>query len=141
VIAAGGSTAVHDPQRLVQVLSDIAAIDIGRPADRGSALSASASRARDKDPPLTSRYHVRLIPPRIGGNAGFDSGRGDCGGLNGTACLRPRSLSIYFGNQQRLSICWYFCWHRSQLMLKLALVTDGYGIKRLPARGTRLYWP
>ena len=45
MVAAGGSTAVHDPQRLVQVLSDIAAIDIGRP-DRGSASRDQRSRRR-----------------------------------------------------------------------------------------------
>jgi hypothetical protein len=42
VIAAGDNTAVHDPQRLVQVFSDIAAIDIGvqQIADQRRAISA-----------------------------------------------------------------------------------------------------
>jgi hypothetical protein len=63
------------------------AVVIGRPADRGSAsrdqaLSASASRAHDKDPPLISRFHdSQSRRERV--SAGFDSGRGDCGDQNG----------------------------------------------------------
>jgi hypothetical protein len=67
------------PSALFSVLSDVGTPFSLAQADRGSAsrdraLSAPALRAHDKDPPLTSRYHVRSIPPAIRASAGFDSG-------------------------------------------------------------------
>jgi hypothetical protein len=103
VVAAGGSIATHDPQRLVPACcrtlarhrhwtSSRSRISVAR-----SALSASASRAHDKDPPLTARYHVRPIPPGIRVSAGFDSGLGDCGGpeWHGRACRRGACRFIF----------------------------------------------
>ncbi len=76
------------PSALFSVLSDIGtpfSLDSSRSriSVARSALSAPVLRAHDKDPPLTSRYHVRSIPPGIRASAGFDSGRRDCGDLNG----------------------------------------------------------
>jgi len=85
VVAAGGSIAAHDPQRLVQrVVGHWHAIFIGRPEDRGSASRDQRFRRRlcvrriktlPLPLPLTSRYHVRSIPPGIRASAGFDSSR------------------------------------------------------------------
>jgi hypothetical protein len=61
-----------------------------------SALSAPALRAHDKDPPLTSQYHVRSIPPGFRVRAGFDSGRGDCGDRNGMGRANAGEPAILF---------------------------------------------
>jgi hypothetical protein len=36
----------------------------------------------------------------------------------------------------RASACWYLCWYRQQSPIKVTSNSDGYGTKRLPARGT-----
>ena len=52
-----------------------------------------------EDPPLTSRYYVKSIPPEFRVRAGFDSDRCDCGDRNGMgACLLPGSLLFYFAS-------------------------------------------
>jgi hypothetical protein len=102
VVATGGSIATHDPQRLVPACcrtlarsrhwtSSRSRISVAR-----SALSASASRAHDKDPPLTSRYHVRLIPPGTSQVPGSIPVRAIVETRMAWANLPPGSPSIYF---------------------------------------------
>jgi hypothetical protein len=92
-----------------------------------------------EDLPLTSRFSVRSIPTGVRIRAGFDSRRGDCGDRNGMgrACCRGACCFI-FASYYRASSCWYFRWYRPPSTTKTTSNSNGYGIRRLPARGTNL---
>jgi hypothetical protein len=52
------------------------------------------------------------------------------------AVLLPRHLLFIFASEYRASSCWYLCWYRQQSTMKVTSNSNGYGIRRLPARGT-----
>ena len=56
----------------------------------------------------------------------------------GRAYCRGACCFILASWIHRASSCWYFCWYRQQLTDKMNLNSDGYGNRRLPARGTTL---
>ncbi len=53
------------------------------------------------------------------------------------AVLLPRHLLFIFASEYRASSCWYLCWYRQQSTMKVTSKSNGYGIRRLPARGTK----
>jgi hypothetical protein len=55
----------------------------------------------------------------------------------GRACCRGACYFIFVG-EYRASSCWYLCWYRQQSTIKVTSNSNGYGTKRLPARGTNL---
>jgi hypothetical protein len=56
----------------------------------------------------------------------------------GRACCRGACCFIFVSWIHRASSCWYFCWYPQRLTDKMNLNSDGYGNRRLPARGTIL---
>jgi hypothetical protein len=57
-------------------------------------------------------------------------------GPHGRACCRVASCFIFAS--WGASSCWYFRWYRPPSTMKIASNSNGYGIRRLPARGTTL---
>ena len=79
------------------------------------------------------------MPSAFRVSAGFDSGRGRLWGPEWhrrARCGKPAVL--FFVGECPASSCWYLCWYRQQCKKISTFNSNGYGIKRLSARGTKL---
>jgi hypothetical protein len=56
----------------------------------------------------------------------------------GRACCRGACCFI-FASYYRASSCWYFRWYRPSSTMKTISNSNGYGIRRLPARVRNMF--
>jgi hypothetical protein len=81
----------------------------------------------------------QVDPAAISIRAGFDSNWDDPGDRSGMGrSLLQGACCFIFCELYGVSACWYFCWYRQQLKTKITVNSNGYGTRRLSARGTRL---
>jgi hypothetical protein len=106
-------------------------------SNRSRISVARDQRFRRRSRAKRNPFAPRTSPPEIRIEAGFDSGRGDCGDQKGMGRTRCRGACCFiFASSYRVSSCWYFRWYQPPSMMKTILNSNGYGIRRLSARGT-----
>ena len=62
----------------------------------------------------------------------------NCGVRNGIGVPPAEACVLFLSANHASSSCWYSGWYRQQYKKKFAFNSNGYGIKRLSARGTKL---